>query len=90
MVPPAPVTFSTSTCWPSVRAMCAATILASTSVAPPGAKTTIMLIWRFGKSCARDGAANSSSAASAPIQRSMAISPVRADTRASCPGRVPG
>jgi hypothetical protein len=36
VVPPAPATFSTTTCWPSVRDMCSPTMRATTSVGPRG------------------------------------------------------
>src|SRR5512147_1567595 len=48
VVPPAPVTFSITICCPSVRDMCSATMRAMTSVGPPAAKGTIMVIGRSG------------------------------------------
>src|SRR5215469_1842838 len=47
-VPPAPVTFSTTTCWPSVRDMCSPTMRATTSVGPPAANGTMRVIGRSG------------------------------------------
>ena len=47
-VPPAPTTFSTMIRWPSVRDMCSPTRRAVTSVAPPAANGTIMVIGRDG------------------------------------------
>ena len=52
MVPPAPPMFSMTTCWPSVRDMCSATIRAVTSVVPPAVNGTIKVIGRVGKFCA--------------------------------------
>jgi hypothetical protein len=48
VVPPAPATFSTTICWPSVRDMWSDTMRAITSVGPPAAKGTIMVIGRLG------------------------------------------
>jgi hypothetical protein len=48
MVPPAPVTFSTITGWPSEARMPSAMMRAITSVEPPVASGTIMVIGRDG------------------------------------------
>ena len=48
VVPPAPATFSITICWPSVRDMCSATMRATTSVGPPAANGTTMVIGRSG------------------------------------------
>src|SRR5216684_2929622 len=48
VVPPAPVTFSTTTCWPSVRDMWSPTMRATTSVGPPAAKGTMRVMGRSG------------------------------------------
>ena len=47
-VPPAPTTFSTTICWPSVRDMCSLTTRAATSVGPPAANGTIRVTGRDG------------------------------------------
>src|SRR5262245_38455171 len=52
MLPPAPVRFSTSTCWPMLSLMNLATTRATVSVPPPGSKPTTMLIGFDGKVCA--------------------------------------
>ena len=39
--PPPPALFSTTTCWPSEAAIAGATMRATMSVVPPGAKGTI-------------------------------------------------
>ena len=44
MVPPAPVLFSISTDWPSVRVIAAPSTRATTSVGPPAAKGTTSVI----------------------------------------------
>src|ERR1019366_2444461 len=49
MVPPAPLTFSMITDWPSASRSRSASILGSTSVAPPGANGTTMVIGCEGK-----------------------------------------
>jgi hypothetical protein len=48
VVPPAPATFSMMICWPSVRDMCSPTMRAVTSVGPPAAKGTIIVMGRSG------------------------------------------
>src|SRR5713101_255392 len=48
VVPPAPVTFSTTTCWPSVRDLWSPTMRATTSVGPPAAKGTMRVMGRSG------------------------------------------
>jgi hypothetical protein len=48
VVPPAPTTFSTMSCWPSVRDMCSETMRAMTSVGPPAANGTITVMGRRG------------------------------------------
>jgi hypothetical protein len=48
VVPPAPTTFSTTICWPSVRDMCSPTIREMVSVGPPAANGTIRVIGRAG------------------------------------------
>src|SRR5579872_4408714 len=52
MVPAAPVTSSTTTFWPSVWPMCCASSRPMTSVGPPAANGTIMVIGRDGYSSA--------------------------------------
>jgi hypothetical protein len=57
IVPPAPGTFSTSTCCPSFSVRPCATIRARASVGPPAANGTIMETGRSGyASCADAGA----------------------------------
>ena len=48
VVPPAPTTFSMMMLWPSVCAMCPVTMRATTSVGPPAANGTIMVMARVG------------------------------------------
>src|SRR5690348_15326412 len=48
IVPPAPTTFSTTSCCPSVRDMLSPTMRATTSVGPPAAKGTMSVIGRSG------------------------------------------
>src|SRR5215471_20245750 len=52
MLPPAPPTFSTTTVRPSDVCIPAATTRPSTSVSPPGAKGTIIVMGRDGYVCA--------------------------------------
>src|SRR6478735_2325732 len=49
VVPPAPATFPTTICWPRVRDMWSPTMRAMTSVGPPAANGTTMVIGRCGK-----------------------------------------
>src|SRR5215510_4356633 len=51
MVPPAPPTFSTTICWPSVRPMDSPTSRATASVGPPAAAGTMMVIAFDGYAC---------------------------------------
>ena len=51
--PPPPALFSTSTCWPSSLLRPGATMRATMSVVPPGAKGTIRRIGLLGKAWAR-------------------------------------
>ena len=44
VLPPAPPTFSTTSCWPNVRDMCSARMRVTTSVGPPAANGTITLM----------------------------------------------
>ncbi|MHC2508165.1 hypothetical protein ACVII1_003403 [Bradyrhizobium elkanii] len=48
VVPPAPTTFSITMLCPSVCAMCAVTMREMTSVGPPAANGTIMVMVRVG------------------------------------------
>jgi hypothetical protein len=48
VVPPAPTTFSTMSCCPSVRDMCSPRMRAMTSVVPPAANGTMTVIGRDG------------------------------------------
>jgi hypothetical protein len=48
MVPPAPVTFSTTTAWPSEDFIRSLTMRATVSVMPPAANGTIIVIERDG------------------------------------------
>jgi hypothetical protein len=48
MVPPAPSLFSMTTVWPSVRDIAAPSVRATTSVGPPAAKGTIIVMVRVG------------------------------------------
>src|SRR3981081_2293746 len=64
-MPPAPPTFSITTCWPSTSLMRAPTMRPSTSVGPPAAKGMIMVTGRLGKSCAAAGVATPASTANA-------------------------
>jgi hypothetical protein len=60
--PPAPGLFSTTTGWPSVRAMCSPTARAVMSAAPPGALGTTMRTGLAGKPCAHAGARGAAAA----------------------------
>lgn len=51
--------------WPSATPICSATVRAITSEVPPAANGTIMVIGRFGKSCANATVANDSAAIAA-------------------------
>src|SRR5438067_6233807 len=51
MLPAAPVMFSTTTGWPSDTRIRSATMRAATSVGPPAAKDTAIVIGRAGKDC---------------------------------------
>ncbi|MGY3657272.1 hypothetical protein ACVJ19_003935 [Bradyrhizobium sp. USDA 376] len=48
VVPPAPTTFSMMMLWPSVCAMCPVTMREITSVGPPAANGTIIVMLRVG------------------------------------------
>ena len=48
VVPPAPMMFSITICWPSVPDMLSLTMRATTSVGPPAANGTIIVIVRVG------------------------------------------
>jgi hypothetical protein len=48
MLPPAPVTFSTMTVWPSERPMRSAMIRAMVSVGPPAENGTVSVMERAG------------------------------------------
>src|SRR5216684_2665369 len=52
MLPPAPVTFSTTTVWPRPLVMRSAMMRAMVSVGPPAENGTTMLSGRVGKFCA--------------------------------------
>ena len=52
MVPAAPVTFSITTVWPSVARIRSPSVRASTSVGPPAANGTTMVIGFDGNVCA--------------------------------------
>ena len=52
VVPPAPGKFSTTNCCPRVPDMCSPATRAETSVPPPGANGTIIVIVRVGYACA--------------------------------------
>src|SRR6516162_8155406 len=73
-MPPAPVTFSTITCWPSSSDRRGASARAITSVAPPAPNGTTMVSGRDGQLCAAAGAL-ATSAATAVI--SVSIPPLR-------------
>jgi hypothetical protein len=47
-VPPAPPTFSTTTCWPSARVIDSASTRATVSLGPPAANGTIIVTGRVG------------------------------------------
>src|SRR5262249_22068379 len=51
-MPPAPETFSTTTCWRRTSARCCCSTRASVSIGPPAANGTTMVTGRFGQSCA--------------------------------------
>ena len=57
MVPPAPPTFSTTICWPSVRPIGSAISRATVSVGPPAAAGTTMVMGRRGIGLLRRAAA---------------------------------
>src|ERR1700719_4071163 len=69
MVPPAPVTFSITTGCPSDCPIRSPTTRAITSVGPPAANGTIMVIGRDGKDCAAALPANPDVAATAIIAK---------------------
>jgi len=48
VVPPAPTTFSTISCCPSVRDMCSLRMRAITSVVPPAENGTMIVMGRDG------------------------------------------
>src|SRR2546430_1208273 len=52
IVPPAPVRFSITTCWPSSRDICSPITRATKSSPPPAASGTMNRTGRFGQSCA--------------------------------------
>src|SRR5262249_47063707 len=52
VMPPAPGTFSITTCWPRISLNRAARMRASVSIGPPAAYGTTMVIARVGQSCA--------------------------------------
>ena len=62
MVPPAPVTFSTTTGWPRSFAMPSATMREITSVGPPAENGTTIVTGRLGKGCCARRAAGAASA----------------------------
>src|SRR5215471_4270962 len=80
-MPPAPLTFSTSTVWPSSARKPSATMRAIASLDPPAANGTTSVIGRAGQSCASAAAPDAQSAAAAAIirmhARSMARPPAR-------------
>ncbi len=55
-MPPAPPTFSITTCWPKVSDRRRPMMRPSTSVPPPAANGTTMVTGRFGQSSAGAGA----------------------------------
>src|SRR5712691_1801213 len=70
IVPPAPVTFSTTTCWPKIFDIGPATSRATVSDGPPAWNGATMVTNRVGKSCARaPGAPASCSAAPSAAAR---------------------
>ena len=62
VMPPPPGTFSMMICWPSVSPSAGCRMRASVSIGPPAANGTIMVIGRFGQSCAAAGAASAARA----------------------------
>ena len=81
MVPPAPVTFSMTTGCPSDCPIRSPMTRAITSVGPPAANGTIMVIGRDGKDCAAALPANPDIAAIAVIAKtSLCIGIVRSLT----------
>src|ERR1041384_837063 len=81
MVPPAPVLFSTTTCWPSSSPSFGAMIRAVVSVPPPGSKPTIVVMGFTGQVCA-SAACESASAHAAKRIFLMARSSIRDDAGA--------
>src|SRR5215218_1816081 len=79
VVPPAPATFSTTICCPSVRDMCSPTMRATMSVGPPAANGTIIVIGRAGHvwACAPFPARTSAAAAAKRVFLT-GVSPKRA------------
>src|SRR5215475_9882645 len=69
MVPPAPVRFSTTTCWPIVSDMRSPAARAIKSIAPPGASGTMIRTGLFGQSdaCAQARERLPRPAATAPV-----------------------
>src|ERR1700730_16854949 len=66
IVPPAPVLFSITTCWPIVREICSPTTRAKKSNPPPGASGTMKRTGAAGYACClatRDAAGRATAAA---------------------------
>src|SRR5580700_5565194 len=83
-MPPAPPTFSTTTCWPRISLTRCAITRPSTSVGPPAANGTTMVTGRVGQSCAPAVPVRASNPASAKAHRAfgMAFSlPLRCSIR---------
>src|SRR5262249_44935397 len=73
-MPPAPATFSTTTCWPRMSLKRAARMRPSVSTGPPAAQGTTMVTARLGQSCALavvSGASNNAIAAAPAMTLGM-------------------
>src|SRR5262249_55298551 len=70
-VPPAPLGFSTTTCWPSTSLSPWARMRPATSLGPPAANGTTRVSGRLGKFCAE----------AMPVEASSASSAAKAGTR---------
>src|SRR5215831_16984678 len=73
-MPPAPATFSTTTCWPRMSLKRAARMRPSVSTGPPAAYGTTMVTARLGQSCApavASGASNNAIAAAPAMTLGM-------------------
>src|SRR5947207_2290915 len=86
IMPPAPVIFSTITCWPAISDMRRAMMRAITSVPPPAPHGTTRVSGRAGHGCADAGATLRAGASSiAAMTRSVRVKDMRS-ARGRCEG----